>query len=714
MAGLATWRRTFALFIGFVIVISGMVNITPGLPFLPPIGDFPTQYFKPWMFGLFMLGVVLANPFARPDASPNARKFGAVIDLVFVVCVAALLLAYMDQKETVDFQLFPPEEVEEAVLTPEEAELAETMGFDTFEDEETIDPNPPGTWVLIAFLSGVFFLLLYNMKIWGVPVVAFSAIMAAYALITYIFETTGFITGSIYWSTEINNPAQFLKELLVNDSRGLLGQFLNVLLQTVFPYIVLGTLFGGSAGGRSLIKLAVLLTARLRGGPAHAAIVSSALFGTVSGGPVVNVLSTGTLTIPMMSTRGFKPTFAAGVESAASSGGQIMPPVMGVAAFLLASLTQVGYANVVLAALIPSLFYFGSLFLTVMFESRRMDIKPAAEGETLEGLNLQDYLNLATIIVPIGVIILVLVTTANERAAGWYAALVLVPMAFLDPDIRRMPSRLLVAVCNGGLMIATLFLMFMAVTIVDASLNITGFATDFKNSILGIIEALRTMTIFGTEVTLPPGVYLFITLLMGMVAAIILGMGMPTLPAYANAALIMGPVLGALGTSFFTAHMFVFYFAVASAITPPVAIAAFAAASVAKTEPIRTGFMAVRVGFVMFAIPFVFAFYPELLLIESAFVSPTGAPIPNREAGFDMSIFISICLRLVAALYMIASAFAAFDFNPLGPLERLVRVLLGIAILATSATVFAPALLAGALLIFLSLCRGGLMHEASR
>ena len=112
-------------------------------------------------------------------------------------------------------------------------------------------------------------------------------------------------------------------------------------------------------------------------------------------------------------------------------------------------------------------------------------------------------------------------------------------------------------------MIATLFLIFMAVTIVDASLNITGFATDFKNSVLGLIEALRSISLFGVEVTLPAGLYLFITLLMGMVAAIILGMGMPTLPAYANAALIMGPVLGALGTSIFTAHMFVFYFAVA-------------------------------------------------------------------------------------------------------------------------------------------------------
>lgn len=694
------WRY-LALGVGLLIVISGMANITPGLPGLPAIGDYPSQYFRPWMFGLFMLGVVLSKPFATSGATPARRRIGLVVDIVFVAVIAAFLLAYLDQKETVDFQLFPLEaaEMEAPELSEEDAALAALMGLDTFSDTETINPNPPGAWVLIAFLVGVAFFLLYNVKIWGLPVVAFSVIMAGYAALTYAFEATGLITGSTYLSTEINNPAQFLKEMLVNDQRGMLGQFLGVLLQTVFPYIVLGTLFGGSAGGKALIKLAVLLTQRLRGGPAHAAIVSSALFGTVSGGPVVNVLSTGTLTIPMMTSRGFKPTFAAGVESAASSGGQIMPPVMGVAAFLLAALTQVGYASVVLAALIPSLFYFGSLFLTVMFESRRLGIKPVADAGRAETLNKQDFLSLITIFVPIAIIIGVLVATANERAAGWYAALSLIPLSFLDPEIRKRPTKLLVAVCEGGLMIASLFLLFMAVTIVDASLNITGFATDFKNTVLNVIGAIQQVTVFGVEYTLPPGIYLFLTLLMGMVAAIILGMGMPTVPAYANAALIMGPVLGALGTSIFTAHMFVFYFAVASAITPPVAIAAFAAASVAKTEPIRTSIAAVRIGFVMFAIPFIFAFYPELLLIDQAFVTQSGEMIAGRPDGFEATILVSIILRLIAALYLISSAFAGYDLSRMGALERYARITLGLAALATSWMVYAPALVIAALLV---------------
>lgn len=694
-------RRALLLTVGLIIVVSGMVNITPGLPGLPPIGDFPSQYFRPWMFALFMLAVVLSNPFAISPTGER-RTWGIAVDVLFVLTVAAFLLAYMDQKETVGFQLFPADVAETSdapQMTAEELALAELMGLNSFDDTETINPNPPGTWVLVSFLAGTVFFLIYNAKIWGLPVVAFSAIMAGYAALTYMFEATGWITGSTYWSTEINNPAQFLKELLINDQRGMLGQFLGVLLQTVFPYIVLGALFGGSAGGQSLIKLAVLSTQRLRGGSAHAAIVSSALFGTVSGGPVVNVLSTGRLTIPMMSQRGFTPTFAAGVESAASSGGQIMPPVMGVAAFLLAALTQVGYANVVLAALVPALFYFGSLFLTVLFESRKMGLRPVSDEGPADRLTRQDWLNLITIVLPIGIIIATLVLTANERAAGWYAALSLLPLAFLDPEVRKTPSKLLVAVCEGGVMIGTLFLMFMAVTIVDASLNITGFATDFKNSVLSMIEGLRQITLFGSDLALPAGLYLFITLSMGMVAAIILGMGMPTVPAYANAALIMGPVLGALGTSIFTAHMFVFYFAVASAITPPVAIAAFAAASVAKTEPIRTAVMAVRIGFVMFAIPFVFAFYPELLLIDAAFIDQSGAYIDGRPAGFDLAIFLSIVARLCVALYMIASAFAGYDLSKLSRSEQLLRFGVGVCLLATSWLVYGPALVVAALLI---------------
>lgn len=695
------WSQRLAFAVGLVIIVAGMVNVTPKLPGLPPVGDFPLHYYQPFMFGLFMLVVVLRGPFAAALAGRGLRWPGLLIDIAFLASVAAFILAYLDQKETVGFRLFGDAGPSAQAIHEDDDEIAAIMGLDRFGDEvERLDPHGPGTWVLVTFLSFVALSLVYNVKNWGMPAVAFTILMIAYAAGTYLVDQLGLAPGSVYWATKIANPALLMKELIINDVRGLLGQFMNVLLQTVFPYVVLGALFGSSAGGRSLIKLAVLWTRHLRGGPAHAAIASSAVFGTISGAPVVNVLSTGTLTIPMMARNGFSARFAGAVEATASSAGQIMPPVMGVAAFLLASLTSVGYVNVALAALVPALFCFAALFLTVVFESRKMRI--AAVGAVSDDMRLtrQDYLNLTMILVPILVILFVLVVYANERSAGWWAAMVLLPLLFLDPEVRRAPGRILAALSNGGIQISQLFLLFLAVSLVDASLNVTGFPTAFSNSVLQIVGAARDFYLWGTHVVVPDGLYLFLTLIICMVASILLGMGMPTVPAYVNVALIMAPVLGALGTSFFTAHIFVFYFACVSAITPPVALAAFAAASVARADPLAIGVTAVRVGAVMFAIPFVFAFYPELLLIDGAFKAAAGAgTIPTRPDGFDPLTFVSILVRLPVSLYLLASALSRFDRMPFGYGEAGLRIALAVGLLFTTWLIALPAAILAALVV---------------
>jgi TRAP-type uncharacterized transport system fused permease subunit len=193
------------------------------------------------------------------------------------------------------------------------------------------------------------------------------------------------------------------------------------------------------------------------------------------------------------------------------------------------------------------------------------------------------------------------------------------------------------------------------------------------------------VNVLGLEIQITGGIYLMIALISAMLCAIILGMGMPTVPAYVNVALLLGPLLANLGVSFFTAHMFVFYFAVASAITPPVAIAAFAAASISKTEPMRTGFAAVRVGIVMFTIPFVFAWYPELLLIEEAItvLDDNGQRVLIEGYGpeIDFIALSALLLRLSLALYLMASALARFDKSPIGKTEMWVRLFLVILVL---------------------------------
>ena len=225
--------------------------------------------------------------------------------------------------------------------------------------------------------------------------------------------------------------------------------------------------------------------------------------------------------------------------------------------------------------------------------------------------------------------------------------------------------------------------MLFAVSIISAFLNESGLTGELTRAVTSWLEQAQVLRIFGFDLQVVGGVYLMLALTCAMLCAILLGMGMPTVPAYVNVALLLGPLLANLGVSFFTAHMFVFYFAVASAITPPVAVAAFAAASITGAEPMRTGFAAVRVGIVMFTIPFIFAWYPELLLIPEAvtITDSNGARtlIEGYSGEVELTALALLSARLIFALYLVASALARYDRAPLRSWEITAR--LGLAIL---------------------------------
>ncbi|MEL6840422.1 MAG: TRAP transporter large permease subunit, partial [Pseudomonadota bacterium] len=254
------------------------------------------------------------------------------------------------------------------------------------------------------------------------------------------------------------------------------------------------------------------------------------------------------------------------------------------------------------------------------------------------------------------------------------------------------------------ILVATLYLMFVAISIIDFSLNLTDLSGNISRDILAWLKELRFVV--GNQ-----SVFLFIALILTMFLSILLGMGMPTVPAYLNVILLMGPLLVGLGTATFTAHMFVFYFAVASAITPPVAVAAFAAASITKAEPMATGFAAVRAGIVMFVIPFVFCFYPELLLIDHAIRVPEGLTVQNADGslsnyiegyqdGFTFVAIASIVARLMLALYLLASALAAFDAKALSRWEVIWRLVLAVLCVAKPVLVFGPAIAVSLVYLF--------------
>ena len=628
----------------------------------------------------------------------------------------------------------------------DEKEFAELYGLpapSTVDDPACI--NTLGIWIFPIVAVAIAVFLGYNVKVWGLPLVMVAILIASYALISvFVWYIWGAEDINKYLITKLGGEPRMLidgrpnvQDILVNNAQGLLGRFMGILLNTVFPYIVLGSLFGVSAGGKSLIKLAFLWTRKLRGGPAHAAIVSSAMFGTISGGPVVNVLSTGVLTIPMMLKRGFSKTFSGGIEAAASSGGQIMPPVMGVAAFVLSAMTVVPYREIIISAALPAAAYFGCLFLSVVFQARKQGIE--AYGEVTDDMRLtrQDWIHLAMIIAPILLILVLLVTpkeaigcgsiagllgvvqifndgncttenlpwifqliqnsAGDAGSAGWWATALLAILFFLDKDIRNNPKKLLIAFAEAGVLISTLYLMFLAVSVIDFCLNLTG----LSNFIAGdIIHWLRD---FGGTLS-ENGAYLFVALLVTMFMAILLGMGMPTVPAYINVALLMGPMLVGLGIATFTAHMFIFYFAVASAITPPVAVAAFAAASLTKAGPMATGFSAVKSGIVMFVIPFIFAFYPELLLISAAQIDPassSGAYLPGYDGNIHLLSIIGLCARVAIGFYLLASALARFDRARLSFAETLFRMALALAVIASLPVIYITGLAITALyLIF--------------
>lgn len=739
------------------LVVLGMINAMPGIPGLDQwaadvagntnfiIRKFPFEVYYPFAFALMMLIVALHHSMWRDwrDKSRLRRRFGLFMDIALVVMALTISFTYLAEIESVCLvdQVTGDRErliAESMKIEKENAELFGLPEPTTVDDPQCL--NTTGGWLVLIVGLAIVVFLAYNVKVWGLPLVIVSILVASYTIVTvlvwYFYGTEDI---NKYLVTKIGGEPRMLSDgrsrvhdILVNNASGLLGRFMDIILNEIFPYLILGALFGASAGGKSMIKVAFRLTRNLRGGPAHAAIVSSATFGTISGGPIVNVLSTGVLTIPMMIKSGFSRVFAGGMEAAASSGGSIMPPVMGVAAFVLAALTGVPYSEVIIAAALPALAYFLCLFLSVVFQARKQKI--AAIGELTEQMMLykQDFFNLVMILLPILTILVLLLTsketvgcgfiggllgaerTFNEASAcqvqnlpwilkliqnaagdagsaGWWAVFILCFALFLDPEMRARPSKLLDSFSEAGKLISTLYLMFLAVSIIDFCLKFTGMPFFIS---LDVLQWLQSLSLGAGG----SAVFQFLALFVTMLLAILLGMGMPAVPAYINVALLMGPVLAGLGISIFAANMFIFYFAVASAITPPVALAAFAAASITKAEPMSTGFSAVRSGIVMFIIPFVFALYPELLLVEAAVIDPSSSDGGSIEylPGYDGQIYWAPLLWLLArlglALYLIASALAQYDCKSLALWDVLLRLLLAALVMHGNPVIYAVAI----------------------
>ena len=455
------------------------------------------------------------------------------------------------------------------------------------------------------------------------------------------------------------------ENLWYNMNKGVFGTITNIAVNTVFIFILFGVLLEGTGAGHTLLKFAFILTRRTRGGPAQAAILASSMFGTMSGSVVANIVGTGTFTIPMIKKRGFTSTFAGGIEATASSGGQIMPPIMGAAALVMADLTGINYLSIALAALIPALLYYFSLFSSVTMEARKQNIE-IKELDIDSRITVRDWINSILFVVPIFLVIFSLLFGSSTSRAGFYAVISILVLSFINPEIRKNPVKLLNSVIKGGTQGAKLLIAIVVISMLVGAIDSTGIGIKLAS----FMNELR-------------GDSLFLSLTLAMIGALVLGMGMPTLPAYLIIIVVMGPALQNLGVSVLIAHLFVFYYGVASSLTPPVALAAYAAAPIAGSNPIITSLMAFRLGIAKFIIPFAFAYYPCLLIIEN----------------FSWLEFISIVPRLLISIWFINSALAKFDFTKLSWAEVILRLSVGFGILFMDVRIQIICLILGSVLL---------------
>ena len=421
---------------------------------------------------------------------------------------------------------------------------------------------------------------------------------------------------------------------------GVFGAPVAVMIELLFIYIVFGVILEATGAGPALVRMSIRITGRLPGGPAHAAIFASMLFGTMSGSVTANVAGTGAFTIPMIKRRGFSPAFAGAVEAAASTGGQVIPPVMGAAAFMMAQLTGTPYLLICVAALLPALFYVSALFAAVYYEARRLGIEATAEHE-LPVLTKDDWLRSLMFVAPVLTVILVLAAGRSPAMAGVWATLVAMAFGFINPEIRRRPWSLIVALAGGGVAASRIMIAVGAIGVVIAGMDLTGLGLSFAQMVAGLGEHS-----------------LLLSLLLTALGCLVLGMGMPTLPAYLIIVLVMGPALRAFDVPLIAAHLFVLYFGVLSAITPPVALAAFAAAPLADANPMKVAGASVRLTLVGFLVPFLFVFNPSLLLIVD---------------GFNVVDLVWGVLRIVLVIWAVTTGFAGFGGGRLTVLARGLR-----------------------------------------
>lgn len=449
---------------------------------------------------------------------------------------------------------------------------------------------------------------------WTLPILAF-------VFIAYVFLGP-YLPG-------ILNHNGYSLERFVTYVYGLDGVF-GVTTDVSSKYIILFIIFGAflqmSGVGQYFMKVAFAVAGGLRGGPAKVAVFSSALMGMINGTSAGNVVATGSLTIPLMKKTGYPARFAAATEATASSGGQLLPPIMGAGAFLMAEITGIKYSEIIIAAAIPAILYFTSVYFMVDFQA----VKSGLVGLSRKQLpSFNEIGRHVYLFIPVLLLIVMLVQGRSVIFAGTVGIISSFVISLFSKETRMGLKKILLALELGMKNALQLIAVVACAGIIVGVIALTGVGQRFSSLMLSIADD-----------------NMLLALIFAMAIAIILGMGMPTTAAYAVAASVVVPGLINMGLDPLTAHLFVFYFAVISAITPPVALAAFAAAGISGTDPMKTSFKAFQLGLAAFIVPFMFFYSPELLL----------------EAGNTVTIALAVITALLG-VYLLAAAVQGWFFG---------------------------------------------------
>lgn len=495
-----------------------------------------------------------------------------------------------------------------------------------------VDPLTQAQLILGLLLT--IMLLEATRRVVGLPLAIIAAFFAGYMYFgSYL---PGVLKGLQFTLAEVVEEIYLTGEGIFSIPLGVSATF-------VIIFLIFGGFLEKSGIGEYFMEFAQAFAGTTPGGPAKIAVVSSCLFGSISGSAVANVYGTGTFTIPLMKRLGYPAYFAGAVEAVASSGGQIMPPIMGAGAFIMASLLGIQFREVIIAAAFPALLYYGAVFLMVHLRA----VKTGIKGLKPEELPSKSYVlkNIYKLI-PIVGLLWMLLSGYTPMLAAVMGILMAWGVSLFDPKRRMGIKSILDAIYTGALNITVVAIACAAAGIIVGSVSLTGFGFKFVGLVFSLARDIP-----------------FLALLLIMIVSLVLGMGLPTTGAYILAAALGVPALTKLGFAPLSAHLFVFYFAIISAITPPVALAAYAASSIAGAHPNKTGFQAMRLGILAFIVPYAFC-YDKGLILHGTMLENLAAIAGGISAalalGFAMEGFMTRALKPYERALFILSGLAAF------------------------------------------------------